>query len=113
MNALDLARWQFGIVTVYHFLFMPLTIGRPPLERGVIQRAMKSPQSARSALLFAVVSLPVRMTSRRHDVTSSARSSSFCATQRAWSGVSPTVTWGELGTLTQGPISRPMRPAWW
>jgi hypothetical protein len=21
MNALDLARWQFGIVTVYHFLF--------------------------------------------------------------------------------------------
>ena len=27
MNALDLARWQFGIVTVYHFLFVPLTIG--------------------------------------------------------------------------------------
>src|SRR4051812_11940305 len=27
MDALDLARWQFGIVTVYHFLFGPLTIG--------------------------------------------------------------------------------------
>ncbi len=27
MNALLLARWQFGITTVYHFLFVPLTIG--------------------------------------------------------------------------------------
>jgi cytochrome d ubiquinol oxidase subunit I len=27
MDALDLARWQFGIVTVYHFFFVPLTIG--------------------------------------------------------------------------------------
>ena len=27
MNALDLARWQFGITTVYHFLFVPITIG--------------------------------------------------------------------------------------
>jgi cytochrome d ubiquinol oxidase subunit I len=27
MGALDLARWQFGIVTVYHFIFVPLTIG--------------------------------------------------------------------------------------
>ncbi len=26
MDALDIARWQFGIVTVYHFLFVPLTI---------------------------------------------------------------------------------------
>ena len=26
MNALELARWQFGITTVYHFLFVPLTI---------------------------------------------------------------------------------------
>ena len=24
---LDLARWQFAITTVYHFLFVPLTIG--------------------------------------------------------------------------------------
>ena len=27
MSALDAARWQFGITTVYHFLFVPLTIG--------------------------------------------------------------------------------------
>ena len=27
MDALDIARWQFGIVTVYHFLFVPVTIG--------------------------------------------------------------------------------------
>ncbi|MCY9787797.1 cytochrome ubiquinol oxidase subunit I [Nocardiopsis sp. EMB25] len=27
MEALDLARWQFGITTIYHFLFVPLTIG--------------------------------------------------------------------------------------
>jgi len=27
MDALALARWQFGITTVYHFLFVPMTIG--------------------------------------------------------------------------------------
>ncbi len=27
MEALDLSRWQFGITTVYHFLFVPLSIG--------------------------------------------------------------------------------------
>src|SRR5262245_45033747 len=27
MDALELARWQFGITTVYHFLFVPITIG--------------------------------------------------------------------------------------
>ena len=27
MDPLMLARWQFGITTVYHFLFVPLTIG--------------------------------------------------------------------------------------
>jgi cytochrome d ubiquinol oxidase subunit I len=27
MDALTLARWQFGITTVYHFLFVPLTLG--------------------------------------------------------------------------------------
>ncbi|MEU4230978.1 cytochrome ubiquinol oxidase subunit I [Nonomuraea sp. NPDC026600] len=27
MDALDLARWQFGVTTVYHFLFVPVTIG--------------------------------------------------------------------------------------
>ena len=27
LSALDLSRWQFGVTTVYHFLFVPLTIG--------------------------------------------------------------------------------------
>jgi len=27
MDPLDIARWQFGITTVYHFLFVPMTIG--------------------------------------------------------------------------------------
>ncbi|HWA54008.1 MAG TPA: cytochrome ubiquinol oxidase subunit I [Solirubrobacterales bacterium] len=27
MSALELARWQFGITTLYHFIFVPLTIG--------------------------------------------------------------------------------------
>ncbi|SEA54118.1 cytochrome bd-I ubiquinol oxidase subunit 1 apoprotein [Bowdeniella nasicola] len=31
MDALDLARWQFGITTVYHFILVPLTIGLTPL----------------------------------------------------------------------------------
>src|SRR5664280_3153040 len=27
MDALELARWQFGITTIYHFFLVPLTIG--------------------------------------------------------------------------------------
>ena len=33
MNTLDLARWQFGITTVYHFLMVPLTIGLADVPR--------------------------------------------------------------------------------
>ncbi len=35
MDALDLARWQFGITTAYHFLFVPLTIGLALLVAGL------------------------------------------------------------------------------
>lgn len=35
MDALDVSRWQFGITTVYHFLFVPLTIGLAPLVAGM------------------------------------------------------------------------------
>jgi cytochrome d ubiquinol oxidase subunit I len=35
MDAIDLARWQFGIVTVYHFLFVPITIGLSALVAGL------------------------------------------------------------------------------
>ncbi|GAB4582894.1 cytochrome ubiquinol oxidase subunit I [Nocardia sp. IFM 10818] len=31
MSVVDLARWQFGITTVYHFILVPLTIGLAPL----------------------------------------------------------------------------------
>ncbi|MEV0269063.1 cytochrome ubiquinol oxidase subunit I [Hamadaea sp. NPDC050747] len=34
MDALDWARWQFGITTVYHFLFVPITIGLSFLVAG-------------------------------------------------------------------------------
>ncbi|RSM65363.1 cytochrome ubiquinol oxidase subunit I [Kibdelosporangium aridum] len=35
MDVLDLARWQFGITTVYHFLMVPLTIGLAVLVAGM------------------------------------------------------------------------------
>jgi cytochrome d ubiquinol oxidase subunit I len=35
MDATELARWQFGITTVYHFLFVPLTIGLAFLVAGL------------------------------------------------------------------------------
>ncbi|AGL18175.1 cytochrome ubiquinol oxidase subunit I [Actinoplanes sp. N902-109] len=35
MDALDLARWQFGITTVYHFVFVPITIGMSALVAGL------------------------------------------------------------------------------
>lgn len=31
MDLVDVSRWQFGITTVYHFLFVPLTIGLAPI----------------------------------------------------------------------------------
>ncbi|ROR73012.1 cytochrome ubiquinol oxidase subunit I [Bogoriella caseilytica] len=35
MEALELARWQFAITTVYHFIFVPLTIGLAPIVAGM------------------------------------------------------------------------------
>lgn len=35
MDALDFARWQFGITTVYHFFFVPITIGLSFLVAGM------------------------------------------------------------------------------
>ena len=34
MDPLDIARWQFGIITVYHFLFVPITIGLSAILAG-------------------------------------------------------------------------------
>lgn len=27
MSATDVARWQFGITTLYHYIFIPVTLG--------------------------------------------------------------------------------------
>ncbi|GAA3303055.1 cytochrome ubiquinol oxidase subunit I [Dactylosporangium vinaceum] len=35
MDKLDLARWQFAITTVYHFIFVPITIGLSALVAGL------------------------------------------------------------------------------
>ena len=35
MSSLDLARWQFAITTVYHFLFVPITIGMGFMVAGL------------------------------------------------------------------------------
>ncbi len=34
MDVLDIARWQFAIITVYHFLFVPITIGVSAVVAG-------------------------------------------------------------------------------
>ena len=51
MDALDVSRWQFGITTVYHFIFVPLTIGLAPLI-AVMQTTSRSgspPASCRNS----------------------------------------------------------------
>ena len=35
MNALNLSQWQFAITTVYHFFFVPITIGTSFLVAGM------------------------------------------------------------------------------
>ena len=34
MDPTDIARWQFAITTVYHFLFVPITIGLSAIVAG-------------------------------------------------------------------------------
>ena len=34
MDVVDIARWQFGVITVYHFLFVPITIGLSAILAG-------------------------------------------------------------------------------
>ncbi|RNE49816.1 cytochrome ubiquinol oxidase subunit I [Corynebacterium alimapuense] len=38
LDLIDVSRWQFGITTVYHFIFVPLTIGLAPMV-AVMQTA--------------------------------------------------------------------------
>ena len=46
MDALDLARWQFGIITVYHFLFVPITIGLSAIVAGYETAWVRTQQPA-------------------------------------------------------------------
>ncbi|MBP3223259.1 MAG: cytochrome ubiquinol oxidase subunit I, partial [Actinomycetaceae bacterium] len=46
VEALDLARWQFGITTVYHFLQVPLTIGMSFLVAIMQTKAYKKTANA-------------------------------------------------------------------
>ncbi len=48
MEALDLARWQFGITTVYHFLQVPLTIGMAFLVAIMQTKAYKGGPNAKA-----------------------------------------------------------------
>ncbi|GAB3586886.1 cytochrome ubiquinol oxidase subunit I [Calidifontibacter terrae] len=54
MDALDLARWQFAITTVYHFLFVPITIGMSAVVAGFHTAWLRTrdPQWLRLAKFF-------------------------------------------------------------
>lgn len=59
MDALALARWQFGITTLYHFIFVPLTIGLAPLV-AIMQTAFlrtRNQAYRRMARLFGTLFL--------------------------------------------------------
>ncbi|GAB3979574.1 cytochrome ubiquinol oxidase subunit I [Actinoallomurus acanthiterrae] len=59
MNALDVARWQFGITTVYHFIFVPLTIGLSALVAVMqtIWHVKKDPLYRRMTRFFGTLFL--------------------------------------------------------
>ncbi len=59
MSELDLARWQFGITTVYHFIFVPLTLGLSLLVAGLQTAWMvkKDPEYLRMTKFFGTLFL--------------------------------------------------------
>ncbi len=59
MSELDLARWQFGITTVYHFIFVPLTLGLSLLVAGMQTAWMvkKDPEYLRMTKFFGTLFL--------------------------------------------------------
>ena len=58
-SILDIARWQFGIITVYHFLFVPLTIGLTALVAVMETQWLrtKDPEWLRLTKFFAKLML--------------------------------------------------------
>jgi cytochrome d ubiquinol oxidase subunit I len=59
VSELDLARWQFGITTVYHFIFVPLTLGLSLLVAGMQTAWMvkKDPDYLRMTKFFGTLFL--------------------------------------------------------
>jgi cytochrome bd ubiquinol oxidase subunit I len=59
VSALDLARWQFGITTVYHFIFVPLTLGLSLIVAGLQTAWMikKDPDYLRLTKFFGTLFL--------------------------------------------------------
>ena len=46
MDALELARWQFGITTVYHFVLVPLTLGlSSSAKTGTVRDAARNAEA--------------------------------------------------------------------
>ncbi|WP_370248148.1 cytochrome ubiquinol oxidase subunit I [Nocardioides sp.] len=59
MDVVDLARWQFGITTVYHFVFVPLSIGLTALVAVLQTRWLRTrhPDYLRLTRLFGTLML--------------------------------------------------------
>ena len=57
LDLVDLSRWQFGITTVYHFIFVPLTIGLAPLVAFMqtMWAITRKPQWFRATKFFGAV----------------------------------------------------------
>lgn len=59
MDIVDISRWQFGITTVYHFIFVPLTIGLAPMV-AIMQtfwQVTKKPAWYRATRFFGTILL--------------------------------------------------------
>ena len=76
MDALELARWQFGITTVYHFLFVPLTIGLGFLVAGMQTAWLAPATSVAAADQVLRQALPDQLRDRRGHRASCRSSSS-------------------------------------
>jgi len=59
MDVVDISRWQFGITTVYHFIFVPLTIGLAPMVAAMqtFWQVTKNPAWYRATRFFGTVLL--------------------------------------------------------
>ena len=76
MDALTLARWQFGITTVYHFFFVPLTLGLVWVVAGLADRLVRRPATRSGSASRSSGASSSSSTSRWASSPASCRSSS-------------------------------------